>query len=80
MTATAFVLGWPVEHSRSPAMLNAAFAATGIDAVMVKRAVAPGQLAAEVAALRALPMLGASVTVPHKLAAHALCDEGKLSR
>jgi shikimate dehydrogenase len=34
-TRVAAVLGWPVEHSRSPAMLNAAFAASGIDAVLI---------------------------------------------
>ncbi len=75
MTARAFVLGWPVAHSKSPAMLNAAFAATGIDAEMHKLAVPPEGLAAKLAELRSLPMLGASVTVPHKLAAHDLCDE-----
>ncbi len=71
----AAVLGWPVEHSLSPLMMNAAFAARGIAAEMIKVGVPPEGLAAKLAELRALPMLGASVTVPHKLAAHALCDE-----
>ncbi|HEY1554076.1 MAG TPA: shikimate dehydrogenase [Kofleriaceae bacterium] len=71
----AFVLGWPVEHSKSPAILNAAFAALGIEARMEPRAVPPDELAREIIGLRALPMLGASVTVPHKLAIAALCDE-----
>jgi shikimate dehydrogenase len=71
----AAVLGWPVAHSRSPAMMNAAFAATGIAAEMIRIGVPPEGFAAKLAELRALPMLGASVTVPHKLAAHALCDE-----
>ena len=56
-------------------MLDAAFAASGLDARMEPRAVAPAQLAEVIAELRALPMLGASVTIPHKLAAAALCDE-----
>ncbi len=56
-------------------MLNAAFAALGIDATMERLEVAPEQLGEEIARLRALPMLGASVTVPHKLAVAALCDE-----
>ena len=41
----AYVIGWPIEHSRSPAMLNAAFAHLGIAATMEKRAVAPEDLA-----------------------------------
>ncbi len=72
---TAAVLGWPVEHSKSPAMMNAAFAACGIDAEMIRIGIPPDQLAAKIVELRALPILGASVTVPHKLAAHDLCDE-----
>lgn len=71
----AAVLGWPIEHSKSPVMMNAAFAATGIDAEMVAMGTPPEQFAATVDGLRKLPMLGASVTVPHKLAAHALCDD-----
>jgi shikimate dehydrogenase len=71
----AAVLGWPIAHSKSPAMLGAAFAATGIDAEMVAMGTPPEQLAATIDGLRKLPMLGASVTLPHKLATHALCDE-----
>jgi shikimate dehydrogenase len=73
-TRIAAVIGWPVEHSRSPQMLNAAFATAGIDAVMIPIGVPPDQLANVVAGLRAMNALGASVTVPHKLAALALCD------
>ena len=72
---TAVVLGWPVEHSQSPAMMNAAFAARGISAEMIRVGVPPEAVAAKLAELRALPILGASVTIPHKLAAHALADE-----
>lgn len=75
MKRIAAVMGWPVEHSKSPAMMNAAFAATGIDAEMIRVGVPPDQFAAKLAALRSLPMLGASVTLPHKLAAHDRCDE-----
>lgn len=74
-TRLAAVLGWPVSHSKSPPMMNAAFAATGIDAVMVPMAVPPEDFAATIATLRTVKALGASVTVPHKLAAHALCHE-----
>jgi len=74
-TRVAAVLGWPVEHSRSPQMLNAAFEATGVDAVMVPIAVEPEKFADVISALRAINALGASVTVPHKLVAAALCDQ-----
>ncbi len=74
-TRLAAVLGWPVEHTRSPAMLNAAFAADKIDAVLVPMGVSPETLPTVIAALRATRMIGASVTVPHKLAVAALCDE-----
>jgi len=74
-TRIAAVLGFPVEHSRSPAMLNAAFTADKIDAVMVPIGVAPEGLTAVVAGLRAANALGASVTIPHKLAVSKLCDE-----
>ncbi len=74
-TRFAVVLGHPVAHSRSPAMMNAAFAAAGLDAVFLALDVAPAELPACVAGLRAMGALGASVTVPHKHAVAALCDE-----
>jgi shikimate dehydrogenase len=74
-TRVAAVLGFPVEHSRSPAMLNAAFAVDQVDAVLVPISVPPDSLATVVAALRAMNALGASVTLPHKVAVAALCDE-----
>lgn len=74
MTRRAFVLGWPIGHSKSPAMMNAAFRAVGLDAEMAPLAVQPAELARVIAELRALPMLGASVTIPHKVDVAALCD------
>jgi shikimate dehydrogenase len=74
-TRLAAVIGWPVEHSRSPQMLNAAFAVAGVDAVVVPIGAPPERFAEVVSGLRAMNALGASVTVPHKLAAVALCDQ-----
>lgn len=74
-TRIAAVIGWPVAHSRSPQMLNAAFATAGVDAVMVPIGAPPERFAQVIAGLRAMNALGASVTVPHKLAAVALCDQ-----
>jgi shikimate dehydrogenase len=69
------VLGWPVLHSRSPAMQNAALAALGLRDWSYQLLPAPPALFAEI--VRALPgggFLGANVTVPHKRAALALAD------
>jgi shikimate dehydrogenase len=74
VTRTAAVLGWPVEHSKSPPMIDAAFRALGIDASMQRIGVPPDRLADAIAELRALPAIGASVTIPHKSAVIPLCD------
>jgi shikimate dehydrogenase len=65
------VIGWPVSHSVSPAMHNAAFAALGLDwcYVPLPVPVAPADRIGEaVRGLRALGLRGANVTVPHKQA------------
>jgi shikimate dehydrogenase len=69
------VLGFPVAHSRSPAMMNAAFAALGLDWRYLKLPVPPERFAETARALPASGYRGANVTIPHKLAAHALADE-----
>lgn len=60
------VIGWPVGHSLSPVIHNAAFDAVGLDWVMVASAVEPGEGPAAMEALRTLGLAGASVTMPHK--------------
>ena len=67
------IIGHPVAHSLSPAMHNAAFAATGINGVYVAMDVEDAGRA--VAALRELGFVGVSVTVPHKEAVMAHVDE-----
>jgi shikimate 5-dehydrogenase len=72
------VLGWPIAHSKSPVLHDAAFAAVGLDAVMVPCAVPPdppARLLAAVRGLAAVDALGASVTVPHKQTVVAACDQ-----
>jgi shikimate dehydrogenase len=67
------VLGWPVAHSRSPAMHNAALAALAMTGWRYQRLPVPPALLAEtVAALGESGFLGANVTIPHKQAAFAL--------
>lgn len=68
------VLGWPVAHSRSPAIHGAVHRELGIDASYELLPVPPGDLVAAVAGLRAMGWLGANVTVPHKQAVVACCD------
>jgi shikimate dehydrogenase len=60
------VIGWPVEHSLSPAIHNAAFDALGMDWVYVPLPVPPGRVAEALAGLAALGFTGANVTMPHK--------------
>lgn len=74
-TRVAGVIGDPIRHSRSPAIHNAAFAATGLDWVFCAFEVPRGGAAAALAAVRALGLGGLSVTMPHKQAAAAACDE-----
>jgi shikimate dehydrogenase len=69
------VCGWPVAHSRSPQMHNAALAAAGLDDWRYLRLPLPPELFAEtVRALPAAGFRGVNVTIPHKHAALALAD------
>lgn len=74
MKRLAVVMGDPIAHSKSPQILNAAFAAKGIDAVYVAWRVRERALAAALATLKETNALGASVTVPHKETAARLVD------
>jgi shikimate dehydrogenase len=69
------VLGFPVAHSRSPAMMNAAFAELGLDWRYVKLPVSPQRFSETVQALPASGYRGSNVTIPHKVAAFELADE-----
>jgi shikimate dehydrogenase len=69
------VLGWPVAHSRSPAMHNAALRALGMEDWRYQLLpVAPERFAETVHALPGVGFVGANVTIPHKQAALALAD------
>lgn len=72
-TAVAGVIGDPVEHSLSPALHNAAFAALGLDWVYVALPVPAGRGQAAVAAVADLGIRGLSVTMPHKAPAALAC-------
>lgn len=74
MTDIYGILGFPVGHSRSPAMHNRAFSALGIDAMYVPFAVPPERLPAAISSIRPLNLRGVNVTLPHKTKVIPLLD------
>ena len=69
------IIGWPVEHSLSPAMHNAAFAELGLDWAYLPMPVFPDHLGDAIRGLQALGFSGANVTVPHKQAVMQYLDD-----
>src|ERR671930_324581 len=80
-TRLVALLGHPVDHSLSPRMQDAAFAARALDWAYVACDVESDALPEAVAGLRALRFVGGNVTIPHKGAVAELCDDlDELSR
>jgi shikimate dehydrogenase len=76
LTARLGVVGWPVAHSRSPAIQNAALAAVGLDGWRYQLLPVPPELFGEtVRALPAAGFRGVNVTIPHKEAALETASE-----
>jgi shikimate dehydrogenase len=69
------VIGWPLDHTLSPAIHTAAFRRLGIEWVYLTFPVAPEHLAQAIGGLRALGAIGANVTIPHKEAVIAHLDQ-----
>jgi shikimate dehydrogenase len=70
------VLGWPVAHSRSPAIHNAALATLGMDGWRYQLLPVPPVLFDETTrSLHQSGFVGANVTIPHKHTALTLADE-----
>jgi shikimate dehydrogenase len=69
------IFGYPIGHSLSPLMHNAAFAHHGIEGVYLPFAVHPANLEIAVKSIAALQMGGVNVTIPHKQAVLAWMDE-----
>ncbi|MEL6373453.1 MAG: shikimate dehydrogenase [Pseudomonadota bacterium] len=69
------VVGWPVEHARSPLIHGHWLAAHALDGVYEKRAVAPDDLPTFMRSLSAQGYVGCNVTLPHKEATFALMDD-----
>lgn len=73
-TRVAGVIGWPVEHSLSPALHSAGFASLDVDWTYVAFPTRPEAVHRVVESARTLGVAGLSVTMPHKTAVVELCD------
>ena len=69
------IFGYPVGHSLSPLMHNAAFRKLGLDYTYLAFNVAPEDLAVAVKSIRALNLAGINVTIPHKETVIPFLDE-----
>ncbi len=74
MTRIYGVIGYPVSHSRSPAMHTAAFEALELDALYTSFTIPPKQLRLVLRGLVACGIDGFNVTIPHKEAIMPLLD------
>jgi shikimate dehydrogenase len=71
----AAVLGWPLHHTLSPALHQAAYRAAGLDGWTYEaRPTRPEELAAALDEVRAGALAGANLTTPHKQPAAGLVD------
>jgi shikimate dehydrogenase len=75
MIPKAFVLGWPVTHSRSPLIHRFWLRRHGIEGDYVRQAVPQDAVEKFLRGLTTSDFVGGNVTVPHKEAAFATCDE-----
>lgn len=69
------VIGWPIEHSLSPAMQNAALREMGLNWLYLAFAVEPEHVGQAVGGVRGLGLVGLNVTIPHKSAVIEHLDE-----
>ncbi len=70
----ACVIGWPIEHSRSPLIHGTWLKTYGIDGSYTKEAVKPEDVQTFFASMQQNGWAGCSVTVPHKEAAFAAAE------
>lgn len=69
------VIGYPVKHSLSPVMHNAAIAHLGLDYVYLPFPIKPENLETAIAGFAAIDLVGFSITIPHKQAIIPLLSE-----
>lgn len=73
-TKRACVIGWPIEHSRSPLIHNYWIKQYKLNAEYGREAVKPEELPGFVRSLRERGYVGCNVTIPHKEAVFALTE------
>ena len=70
----AGITGWPVSHSRSPRLHGFWLERYGIDGAYLPLPIDPANFPAAVRGLMLSGFRGINVTIPHKVAAFAICD------
>ena len=74
-TSAVGIVGWPLDHTLSPVIHNAAFRALGLDWIYLAWPVPGERLKGAVEGMRALGVMGANVTMPHKKPVLDLLDQ-----
>jgi shikimate dehydrogenase len=74
LARVAGIAGWPVTYSRSPRLHGFWLRRHAIDGTYIPLPIQEGQFATAMRGLVAAGFAGANVTIPHKLAAFAICD------
>ena len=74
-TKTYCIIGDPIQHSLSPGMQNAAFAAAGLNCTYIAFRVPANELKESIESLRSINVSGFNITVPHKMEAMKYLDE-----
>jgi shikimate dehydrogenase len=70
----AGITGWPVSHSRSPRLHGFWLDRYGIDGAYLPLPIDPANFPAAIRGLMWSGFAGVNVTIPHKVAAFAICD------
>lgn len=70
----ACVVGWPVSHSLSPVIHGYWLKEHGLEGEYIKRAVEPKDFENFLTSLAAHGLIGANITLPHKIEAYRLCE------
>src|SRR5437867_2856368 len=76
-TRLAGIMGWPIAHSRSPALHNFWLEEQGLDGIYMPLPVKPAHLAQALRALPALGFRGCNLTIPHKQQALSIVDRAE---
>lgn len=74
-TKTYCIIGEPIQHSLSPGMQNAAFAALGLNCTYIAFRVPQNELKESIESLHSINIAGFNVTVPHKIEVMKYLDE-----